>query len=341
MRQLQTCPQPDIRNALWQIVSAIPTGSVSSYGRIAAALGDANTARWVASDLLKHSERSPCCPCFRVVRQAGIVGSFAHGLSADKAELIAAEGSEMTHPDAATIQIANPNWASLPTLRSQPFQLMRAWQVDVSQTQLRVQKSLPNRIAGLDVSYLPDGRAAAACVVTEIRPEKRRPARVLWSNVAVVYTNVPYVTGYLAFRELPALLAVYEQAVAEGEWPGLAMIDGSGRLHPHRAGLASCFSIATGEPSIGITKSRLMGVYNADSLGPKSAQPIRVEGEQVGTAHQSPTGGKPVFASPGCGIRQADIDNIVAATMTVHRVPEPIYWADRISRQHVRDAQEN
>lgn len=326
-RTRSAIPQPNLLAALWDVVDAIPEGHVASYGQLAAALGDATAARWVATELLHHEPRGSWCPCLRVVRKTGDVGQFAHGTPRDKADRLSAEGLRVSGS-----AVAGP-WARLVERAGGPFEEMAAWQQTVAARRLRPIRQLPDTVAGLDVSYAKDGRAVVACVVIDRHVRERRAGKVLWQKCVVVEPEVPYVSGYLVFRELPALVAAYHAAVKSDAWPGLAVIDGSGRLHPRRAGIATCFAIVTGQPTIGVTKKRLLGNFNEQQLTHQAAQPIVVDGERVGTAMQSPTGGKPVFVSPGEGISQFDADEVIAPTLSIHRVPEPIYWADRISRE--------
>lgn len=328
MASIAAPPQPDLSAALWDAIRAIPTGQVSSYGRIADALGDRSAARWVASELSSHEPAAMPCPCIRIVRQTGQVGGYAHGTEADKAAQLRREGLRLDGEE-----LVDPAFTEPPRPEHPPFRMMRAWQVDVASETLPELSRVPDRVAGLDISYTKSGDAVAACVVMPTKIEPGKPAEVLWSTTIRTPVRVPYVTGYLVFRELPALLAVYEKAVTAGQWPGLAIVDGSGRLHPRKAGVATCFASVTRSPAIGVTKKRLLGRFDEPSLTPTSPQPVIDQEETVGTAHRSPTGGKPVFVSPGEGIAQADADRIVQSLMTVHRVPEPIYWADRISRE--------
>jgi len=84
--------------------------------------------------------------------------------------------------------------------------------------------------------------------------------------------DVPYVAGYLAFREVePLLRLVEEQRRARPEMnPQLLMVDGNGLLHPRRAGLACFVGVRTGIPTLGIGKA----LHEVDGL---AAGPIRAE----------------------------------------------------------------
>ena len=68
----------------------IPRGKVSTYARIAKAIGKPKAARAVGNALNK-SPGMPKCPCHRVVKSCGTVGGFASGPAAKK-KLLSKEG---------------------------------------------------------------------------------------------------------------------------------------------------------------------------------------------------------------------------------------------------------
>ncbi len=58
--------------------------------------------------------------------------------------------------------------------------------------------------------------------------------------MARVATSMPYIPGFLSFRETPALLAAWEQL---SQKPDLLFVDGHGISHPRRLGVASHFGL--------------------------------------------------------------------------------------------------
>lgn len=87
-------------------------------------------------------------------------------------------------------------------------------------------------------------------------------------RVARVPVTLPYVPGYLSFRECPALLAAWQQLTHR---PELMFIDGHGVAHPRGLGLASHFGVTVDIPVIGVAKRRLCGDYQALSATPETA----------------------------------------------------------------------
>ena len=74
---------------VWAITARIPTGCVTSYGRVAAVLGTRG-ARAVGA-ALGRNPHAPQVPCHRVVGHDGRLTGFAHGIDA-KRQLLQQEG---------------------------------------------------------------------------------------------------------------------------------------------------------------------------------------------------------------------------------------------------------
>ncbi len=63
---------------VWRALLEIPVGSVTTYGAIAASIGDANAARAVGS-AVGSNPVSYLIPCHRVIRASGELGGYAGG----------------------------------------------------------------------------------------------------------------------------------------------------------------------------------------------------------------------------------------------------------------------
>lgn len=181
----------------------------------------------------------------------------------------------------------------------------------------------PRQVVGLDIGFAERGAVAlaraAAVVVTfpQLEPVERR--------VIEQPVHFPYVPGYLAFREAPALLAVLAALDAT---PDLVLVDGQGRLHPRRCGLACHVGVLLDRPTIGCAKSRLLRLPDpqlADEVGGRA--PLRHEGELVGVTLRTRRGARPVYVSVGHRITLGSAVDLVLATCRGHRLPEPLRMA--------------
>ena len=67
------------------------------------------------------------------------------------------------------------------------------------------------------------------------------------------------------------------------------------------------------------------------------SRPVVLDDMPVGVAIRPASGSlRPLFVSPGSGIDLVSAERIVRAVLAGKRLPLPVYWADRLSRQHAR-----
>ena len=214
---------------------------------------------------------------------------------------------------------------------------LRAVQADLAQrVVLRDDFARPLRtIAGFDVGFEDDGattRAAAVLLDAE-------SLDVIDQQVARLPTRMPYIPGFLSFRELPALLEALAMLQAA---PDLAFIDGHGIAHPRRLGIAAHFGVATGLPCIGVAKKILVGAPRMALHDMRGAfTPLRDGREQIGWLLRSKPGCLPLIVSPGHKVAMPSAPELVMRYVTKYRLPEPTRLADRLAsrrdRGHARD----
>jgi deoxyribonuclease V len=122
-----------------------------------------------------------------------------------------------------------------------------------------------------------------------------------------------------------------EQKIVPDVW----MIDGAGILHPRRMGIARTFGLIVQRPTIGVTKKLLCG--RIEDENPDGWRPIVDDGEIIGAAIPPwPGRRRPLYVSPGYGMSVEDAVRITREMLRGRRLPEPIYWADRLSRAAAR-----
>lgn len=308
---------PDVRAALAELCGAIPAGRLVTFGDIADALGDRRAALGVANAL----EADRPGGWHRVVSATGRVpGGAAELLSQDGVPLF--DGSV---PEREVRGRRHP----LPPLADPPFAVMRAAADRLAAGNdaetLRFAPADGLLVGGLDVSYPAPFRASAAAVVMRLGPDGPEPVA---EHVAAVDVAVPYVPGYLAFRELPAYAAVLRKlAAADTPPPAVWLVDGNGRLHPRRAGVATLLGNLIGVPTVGVAKNLLCGTAGDDGV-------IRDGDEPLGAVLDERNGGpvKQLYISTGAGIGLDDAVAIAAACRAGRRLPEPVYKSDAVSR---------
>lgn len=149
-------------------------------------------------------------------------------------------------------------------------------------------------IAGVDVSVRGE-RAAAAVVV------------FAWPSLAELERSV--CTGAVeALRVRPDLL----------------LVDGHGRAHPRRCGVASHLGVILGLPTIGSGKSRLCGAYRTPAARRGASTRLVHDGEVVARVLRTREGVAPLFVSIGHRVDLAHAVRIVLRATRGTRLPEPI-----------------
>lgn len=140
-------------------------------------------------------------------------------------------------------------------------------------------------------------------------------------------THFPYVPGYLAFREVPALVKVWEQMDIK---PEVLVVDGHGIAHPRRIGIASHFGTVTGQVSMGCAKNILCGHYKEPGMEQHAFSPILHKEETIGYAYRSKAKTAPVYVSPGHLMGLDNCLQVIRQCTGKYRIPEPTRLAHEL-----------
>ncbi len=214
--------------------------------------------------------------------------------------------------------------------------LHHAHTFDVSPTEaVAVQRHLAERVretpldvaavrtvGGLDVSVREDRVRAAAVVIDAATLVVLETA--IWEGPVAF----PYVPGLLSFREIPALLPALEQLTA---LPDVLMLDGYGRAHPRRFGLACHLGVLLDRPAVGVAKSLFVGRYAELAEAKGATAPLVHSGERVGEAVRTRERVLPVFVSVGHRCTLADAVALTLRTTGRFKIPEPTRLAHHLS----------
>ncbi|KAJ2550005.1 hypothetical protein EV175_004230 [Coemansia sp. RSA 1933] len=207
------------------------------------------------------------------------------------------------------------------------------------------------RIGGVDISYPKHGARDHAIVSLVVLAYPS--LKVLHEVCDSVPIAVPYVAGYLAFREIAAYRHAFARLQSEAPqmMPQVVLVDGNGTLHPRRFGSACHLGVALDVPTIGVAKNylhiddlvgfdarelkRTFATQDKESGG--AVELVGVSGVCYGMA-VAPAGAtavNPIFVSVGHRLSLSTAVAVVRAS-SVHRVPEPIRIADQHSRALLR-----
>lgn len=150
-------------------------------------------------------------------------------------------------------------------------------------------------VAGADTSM--KWRDSKGPIHAAIAPLRWPERIVLAPGLATQIPPFAYVPGYLGFREAPALVAAWE---ALPEKPQLLLVDGHGRAHPRRCGIATHLGVLLDVPTIGVAKSILCGRVEGvlgDEAG--ASAPLIDRGEVVAMAIRTRARALPVYIGIG------------------------------------------
>ncbi|KAL9177213.1 hypothetical protein ABFS82_01G044500 [Erythranthe guttata] len=201
-------------------------------------------------------------------------------------------------------------------------------------------------VGGVDLSFskVDPSIACATLVVLDFSTLES-----VYEDYAIVELRVPYVPGFLAFREAPVLLELLDKMkkTALSSYPQVLMVDGNGLLHPRGFGLACHIGVLADLPTIGVGKN----LHHVDGLTQHKVRQLLEEdgnscsdiftligdsGSTLGAAMKSTEGSqKPVFISVGHRISLHTAVKIVKQCCRF-RVPEPIRQADIRSKDCLR-----
>lgn len=175
-------------------------------------------------------------------------------------------------------------------------------------------------VAGTDVGFERGGRVTRAAVAVLTFP------KLELADCAVVRkpTRFPYVPGLLSFREIPALLSALALLNVR---PDLVLCDGQGLAHPRRCGLASHLGLVTDLPTIGVAKSRLIGVHDEPAQRRGAWKPLQDNGETIGAVLRSRAHVRPIYVSIGHRVSLKTAIAFTMACVTRFRLPETTRWA--------------
>lgn len=202
-----------------------------------------------------------------------------------------------------------------------------------------------NKIGGVDISFVKGTNHACASLVVLSYPG----LQVLYEDHIMEEMTQPYISGFLAFREVDHLMTLWNmlKKTKPEMMPQVVLVDGNGVLHPREFGLACHFGVLANVPTIGVGKNLLyVDGLTRENVKPLCKDKLKVAGDHVDLIGES---GK-IWGAALRGSNQAKnwvyvsighMVDLYFALNTVRlccktKIPEPIRQADLRSREIVR-----
>ena len=209
----------------------------------------------------------------------------------------------------------------------------------------------PRLVGGLDLSFFPNDPSRACAVLVVVRVADNA---VGYEDARVVPLTVPFISGFLAFREAPASVDLIERLRKERPdlMPDVFMYDGNGLMHERRLGAASHVGVVADVPVVGVAKklhqlpgeglthARVDALYRQHAMDTTPASHCALVSSRTGEAVCEMVRGahsrQPLFVSVGNHVCLETALQLVLSMTTRAKVPEPIRQADLRGRRHVR-----
>lgn len=208
---------------------------------------------------------------------------------------------------------------------------LRAQQLELASSVCREDRFIndtPTIIGGADVGFEEGGEVTRAAMVLLKYPS----LELIEHQVARIATTMPYIPGFLSFREYPALMAAWNML---SQKPDLLFVDGHGISHPRRLGVASHFGLLMDVPTIGVAKKRLCGRFEPLSDEPGALAPLMDKGEQLAWVWRSKARCNPLFVATGHRVSLDSALSWVQRCTKGYRLPEPTRWADAVASRRL------
>uniref|UniRef100_A0A7S1AE70 Endonuclease V n=1 Tax=Noctiluca scintillans TaxID=2966 RepID=A0A7S1AE70_NOCSC len=223
-------------------------------------------------------------------------------------------------------------------------------------------------VGGVDISFFSDQRdpkdtrACASLVVCDLGESGRGDLSIVWQDFLYVSMTVPYVAGFLAFREATHYCEMLQRLSAQRPdlMPDVILFDGNGVLHPNGFGVASHVGVLSNQCTIGVSKN----LHLVDGLDREwikeqcascrggfvpllgssgrtwGAAVIPVPRRPVMKSQKSQQTKNPIYVSVGHRIGLESCVKVVNLCLLSARVPEPVRLADILSREQIRKFKE-
>lgn len=218
-------------------------------------------------------------------------------------------------------------WNVTPT---RAVELQNEW---CSKLQIQAPQSEIKTIAGCDISFNKYSETIyAGIVVLNIETKQ-----VIESAGVITTAKFPYIPGLLSFREVPALLEVWEKLQTE---PDAVMLDGQGIAHPRRMGIGAHFGLLVNRPTMGCAKTVLVGKFDPPAIERGNWSPMIHRGETIGAAVRTKNKVQPVYVSPGHLMDLPTVIDLVLRCDGGYRIPEPTRQAHlQVNQMRLQDGQ--
>lgn len=169
-------------------------------------------------------------------------------------------------------------------------------------------------VAGVDQAFIKN-TVISGIVVCDYKTMK-----VVEEKHAIVKAAVPYIPGYLSYRESPAAVEAFNKLEKK---PDILIVDAHGIAHPRNLGMASHLGLLLDVPTIGVAKALIIGKTQE---GGKVISENKIIAQEIVTKEHS----KPLYVSIGHRVSlKTAVEVVKRLIIPPHKLPEPLHLAHR------------
>lgn len=187
-------------------------------------------------------------------------------------------------------------------------------------------------VAGVDVGFEGENNKTARAAVVVL---KFLELSLVDYAIAREPVRFPYIPGLLAFREAPTILHAFEKITTI---PDVIIVDGHGRAHPRRMGIACYIGLTLNIPTIGCAKSILVGKAEEPPQRVGAWTPLIDKNQVIGAALRTRINTKPIYVSIGHRVSLERAVQIVLRCTRGSRLPETTRYAHRVAGGEIPSA---
>lgn len=188
-------------------------------------------------------------------------------------------------------------------------------------------------IGGMDVSNnLNDSQQRIYALSIAL---DKKTLQVIEQSAINQVQHFPYISGFLGFREAPALVEAFENLETPLQ---LIMVDGHGISHPRGLGIASHIGVLLDIPTIGVAKSILVGKPEG-ILGPNPGDhiPLIWKKQRIAILLRTKKNCNPLIISTGHRISLETAVKLVQECLRGYRLPEPTRQAHLAANRYRKE----
>lgn len=194
----------------------------------------------------------------------------------------------------------------------------------------------PKYLAGVDISFSKINPQFCASTIAIFNPL----IELVGLKTIISKNEVPYLPGFLAFREVDSLKKCFDLVVKkygekiENFRIDLIFVDGNGILHPRECGLACHLGFILNVPSIGCAKT----LFAIDGINKHKIEEIKKEFQKIGNKYGN---FEPLIGNSnkiwGAAVKNSKnaFDPLIVSTGHLMDLKQAVEWTIKCSKKRV------